>query len=143
MVKYLKALTLIAIGLMVSSCGSSVGLDGANSYSHVYALSSDVDKARRVTKEVFAKEGFTFVGSSHSTLRFEKEGGTSAQLTWGSYGHQVMILPEVFIQKEGHRILLDCELYLSTYNGDARKPWVAGKGPYKRLLKKIKKRIEG
>ena len=140
--KHLKTLTFIVLGLALSSCGSSVGLDDNKSSSSAYALSTDITKARRITKEVFAEEGFTFIRASHSTLMFEKTGGQSVQLVWGSYGHQVMVQPEVFVQVQGQRILLDCELFLSSFNGAPRRPWVAGKGPYKRLMGKIKKRIE-
>lgn len=142
LMKYLSALILVVLGLGFSSCGSSVGLDGGSGYSSAYANSTDIEKARRITKEVFAEEGFIFIGASHSTLSFQKEGGASAQVVWGSYGHRVMIRPDVLVQQQGSRILLDCELYLSSFNGDDRKPWLAGKGPYKRLMREIKRRIE-
>lgn len=142
LMKHLQILAFIILGCALASCGSSVGLGGNSSYSSASAKSTDLEKARRITKEVFAEEGFIFTGSSHSTLSFQKEGGQSAQLVWGSYGHRVMIQPEVSVLQQGDRIILDCELYLSSFMGDARRPWVAGKSSYRRLMNKIAKRIE-
>lgn len=139
---------LLPLGLV--SCGaSSVGLgDSSDSLASVYVKSTDIPKARRAVAQVFAEEGFTDAGSAHGTLFFRKEGGRAAYLAWGGWGgDKVMINPQVGVYRAGDGIRLDCDLYISTVSehfgeNDAFRPWGAGRSAYRRVLRRIKKRIE-
>jgi hypothetical protein len=147
--KTIKLLTILTLASFLTSCGgSAVGLGGgAESMASVQVKSTDLAKAQRVVREVFAEEGFQETSATSNTIFFTKEGNNTAQLLWGGWGDEVMINPEVLVMRANGGIRLDCDLYITNVSesfgeGDSRKPWVAGHSAYRKVLKRIKKRIE-
>ena len=147
--KIIQLLSLLTIATFLTSCGgSSVGLGGgSDSLASVQVNSTDLAKAKRVTREVFAEEGFRETGSTSGTLFFTKQGGNAARLAWGGWGDDVMINPEVLVMRAAGGIRLDCDLYITNVSeafgeSDARKPWRAGHSAYRKVLTRIKERIE-
>ncbi len=149
--KIINLLLLLPLAIVLSSCGASVGLGGtgatSDSLASVSVNSTDLAKAKRVTRQVFSEEGFRETGTSSNTILFTKVGGRSARLAWGGWYDEVMINPEVLVMPGASGIRIDCDLYITNYSeafgeSSARKPWRAGRSAYRSVLKRIKKQIE-
>ena len=113
--KHLPTLLLLALSFAFNSCGSSVGLgNNSDSLTSVEIKSTDLERARRVTRDVFTEEGFRETGTATNTIFFTKDGGRSAMLAWGGWGDEaVMISPEVYVGRSAKGISVQLDLYVS------------------------------
>jgi hypothetical protein len=150
--------TLLAASLTIgaltlaTSCRSTVGIGSTSSGSFAStqinnSSRSSVDSA---ISSVFREEGFTQVYKSGNSFRFQKWGGTSTNVIYGSwFTDGVAIEPEIEVVTLGdNNYAVLCDVFMREHNGsdlmDANWRLLgSGKMAYNGLMKKIKKRAEG
>lgn len=152
--KYLKRITtlFLALGSLIAltNCGSTVGVgSGSGALASTQANNTSRARVDAAVKSVFQEEGFALIGQRSNSFHFQKWGGTSAQVIYGSwFSEGVAIEPEVeVVQLSPSSYSLLCNVYMREHNGsellDANwKLLGSGKVAYNKLMKKIKKRAE-
>ena len=140
----------LASFVLMPSCSSVVGIGGSNSaFSSTEIHNSTKDRVRAATIQVFKAEGFALVYENKNSLRFQKWGGTSAEVIYGSwYTEGVAVEPEIEIVHLGNDdYAVLCDVFMREHSGssfDANyKILATGKFAYDKLMKKIKTAAEG
>ena len=151
----LKVSTAIALCtaplILVTSCASSVGLgrSGSTSFASSEIHNSSRSRVDAAVKSVFREEGFNLVSQRGNTFHFQKWGGRSSEIIYGSWFTEgVAVEPEVEIVTLGdNNYAVLCDVYMREHNGasllDAN--WQlrgSGKIAYNNLMGKVKKRAE-
>jgi len=139
------------LAVLLSSCGSSVGVGGGSkSFVSTTVANSSRGAVNAAVKAVFREEGFSLIGEDAGEFHFRKWGGRSAELIYGSWFTEgVAIEPEVMVFDKGQGTFsVHCDVYMREHNGsdllDANWRLLgSGKMAYNGLMKKIKKRAEG
>ncbi|MFC5050840.1 hypothetical protein ACFPK9_09455 [Rubritalea spongiae] len=154
MIKTLLTCTVLATASILSttSCSSTVGLGGAGSSSFASTTIQNTTRARvdSAILQSFRQEGFSLINQTANGFNFQKWGGTSAQVVYGSwFSDGVAVEPQVqVVDIGGGNYTVLCDVYMREHNGnellDANyKLLASGKLAYHNLLKKIKKQAEG
>lgn len=144
----------LALGALTlgSSCRSTVGIGSTSSASFA---STQINNASRASVDaaitsVFREEGFNQVYTGANSFRFQKWGGTSTNVIYGSwFTDGVAIEPEIEVVNLGsNKYAVLCDVFMREHNGsdllDANWRLLgSGKVAYNGLMKKIKKRAEG
>lgn len=147
----LTCLTIIS-SVCITSCSSTVGLGGAGSSSFASTTITNTSRARvdSAISQSFRQEGFRLLRQTPNSFHFQKSGGTSAQVIYGSWFTEgVAIEPEIqVVNIGGGNFTLLCDVYMREHNGAALldanyKLLASGKMAYNSLLRKIKKLAEG
>lgn len=146
----LKLLCLCALGLILSSCASSVGLGGGrSSFASTTINNSTRSTVDAAVKSVFQAEGFQLVSEGPYDMHFRKMGSESARLIYGSwFSDGVTAEPEIIIVDRGNNsFTVHCDVYMREHSNsellDANwKLRGSGKVAYNRLMSRIKKTAE-
>ena len=135
-----------AVGLV--GCQSN---NGPGSYSHAsLSIKGQSDPAiRQVAKEVFAEEGYALALEGLDFLMFERPGTRSEALKWGGLlGQGVVVRGKLKMSSlvDGS-CLLQLDMFAVRSAGDRffedeSRMTMMNKGPYRRLLKEISKRLK-
>jgi hypothetical protein len=147
------AVVLATAGILsTTSCSSTVGLGGAGSSSFASTTITNTSRARvdAAILQSFREEGFRLIAQRGNSFHFQKWGGTSAQVIYGSwFSDGVAVEPQIqVVDIGGGNYTLLCDVYMREHNGnellDANyKLLASGKVAYNNLLRKIKKQAEG
>ncbi|MGJ8672868.1 hypothetical protein [Rubritalea sp.] len=154
MIKTLLTCSMLAAAslLTFTSCASSVGLGGAGSSAFASTTITNTSRARvdAAILQGFREEGFSLINQSAHGFNFQKWGGTSAQVVYGSwFSDGVAAEPQIqVVDIGGGNYTVLCDVYMREHNGselmDANYKLLAnGKLAYNSLLRKIKKQAEG
>ncbi|WP_018970938.1 hypothetical protein [Rubritalea marina] len=142
------ALTLGAI-TAIPSCSSVVGIgNNSSSFASTEIHNASRSRVRNAVVQTFRAEGFSLIYEKGNSLRFQKWGGTSAELIYGSwYTEGVAVEPEVeIVELGGNSYAVLCDVFMREHSGssfDANYRILAtGKMAYDKLMKKIKKIAE-
>lgn len=147
------ATLFLALGsiLAFTSCGSTVGVgSGSGALASTKIQNTNRAKVDSAIQSVFREEGFTLLHRRSDSFHFQKWGGTSTQVIYGSWFTEgVAIEPEVeVVQLSPTSYSVLCNVNMREHNGsellDANwKLLGSGKIAYNGLMKKVKKRAEG
>jgi len=138
-------------GMLLSACGSAVGVggnEGALVSTTVTRNATDA-RIREAAVSVFTRDGFSRAGDATGSVSFVKQGGRSAEVAWKTLGNDnpVMIRPTVRWRLLGGgeaKLMCDVEITQAStaYGETARQPLLAGKSAYSGLLRQVKSRVE-
>lgn len=137
--------------LLLAACGAAVGVGGPghDSLAKVTVHRATPASIRSVTIAVFREQGFSVMSQAANSIRFEKEGGRSAEIAWKTVGNSnpVMIRPTVSWSPTGtDQLCLMCDVEVAqestVYGETTRQPMLMGKSAYSGLLEEIKRRVE-
>lgn len=151
-IKHLTLGLCLCLGTLgcTTSCSSVVGIGSTNNaFSSTEIHNTDRQRVRDAVVRVFQAEGFALVSENKNSLRFQKWGGTSAEIIYGSwYTEGVAVEPEIEIVHLGNRdYAVLCDVFMREHSGssfDANyKILATGKFAYDKLMKKIKNIAEG
>ncbi len=139
-------LALLVLGLGAAGCQSS-GAGGGHASVHITGHS--LESIRSVTKEVFNKEGYSLMSSPPDSMTFQRFGGVGDAVLYGGWGDD-NVATRVRVRFESPSAL-DCTLLATVYTvrdaGDRlmeeeSRKIVINRGPYKSMLKEVKRRLE-
>ncbi|MFC4992012.1 hypothetical protein [Rubritalea tangerina] len=151
--KLFRILSIAALALgaltLGTSCSSTVGIgNSSNAFVSTEINNSSRSKVNSAIKSVFQEEGFALISQGANDYRFQKWGGTSTEVIYGSwFTDGVAIEPEVEIVTLGNNnYVVLCDVYMREHSGSSLDAnWRlmgSGKIAYNGLMKKIKKRAE-
>lgn len=136
--------------LILAACASTVGVGGGSgSFVSTTISNSSAEAVDAAVKSVFREEGFSLLRQSSKSYYFQKWGGRSAEIIYGSWFTEgVAVEPEVIVFDKGAgNFTVHCDVYMREHNGSELldSDWQlmgAGKVAYNGLMKKIKERAE-
>jgi hypothetical protein len=138
--------------LVLSGCGAAVGVGGGGVDNLVSTrIRTDSSEAiRQSVLEVFKAQEFSVHSQGPETITFSKRGGRTAEIAWTTIANPnpVMIRPTVRWRKTGDsEFTVTCRVEVvqqSTVRGEiTRQPMMMGKSAYSRMLRDVRRRVEG
>jgi hypothetical protein len=138
--------------LVLSGCGAAVGVGGGGVDNLVSTrIRTDSSEAiRQSVLEVFKAQEFSVHSQGPETITFSKRGGRTAEIAWTTIANPnpVMIRPTVRWRKTGDsEFTVTCRVEVvqqSTVRGEiTREPMMMGKSAYSRMLRDVRRRVEG
>jgi hypothetical protein len=138
--------------LVLSGCGAAVGVGGGGVDNLVSTrIRTDSSEAiRQSVLEVFKAQEFSVHSQGPETITFSKRGGRTAEIAWTTIANPnpVMIRPTVRWRKTGNsEFTVTCRVEVvqqSTVRGEiTREPMMMGKSAYSRMLRDVRRRVEG
>jgi len=152
--KLLPLLSVCALGIasltLGTSCRGTVGIGStSNAFASTQINNSSRSSVESAIRSVFREDGFSLVSQSGNTLQFQKWGGRSTEVVYGTwFTDGVAIEPEVeiVVLGDGNYAVL-CDVYMREHGSSLMKAnyrlLASGKLAYNGMLKKVKKRAEG
>ena len=138
--------------LVLSGCGAAVGVGGGgvDNLASTRIRTDSSEAIRQAVLVVFKADEFVVHSQGPETITFSKRGGRSADIAWTTIGNPnpVMIRPTIRWRRTGNsEFTVTCRVEVvqqSTVRGEiVRQPMMMGKSAYSRMLRDVRRRVEG
>ena len=147
----LSACALSAATLTLgTSCRGTVGIgSSSNAFASTEIHHSSRSKVDSAIRSVFREDGFSLVSQTGNTYQFQKWGGRSTEIVYGTwFTDGVAVEPEVELVELGNgAYAVLCDVYMREHGSSLMKAnhrlVASGKIAYNGMMKKVKKRAEG
>jgi hypothetical protein len=133
-----------------TSCRGTVGIgSSSNAFASTEIHNSSRSSVDSAIRSVFREDGFSLVSQSGNTYQFQKWGGRSTEIVYGTWFTEgVAVEPEVEIVVLGNgSYAVLCDVYMREHGSSLMKAnhrlVASGKIAYNGMMKKVKKRAEG
>jgi hypothetical protein len=143
----MKNRSLILLVVLLAAGCKSPPIAGQGSIAWVKIPGSGPAEIGQATKEVFTGDGYKLVREEQDQFLFEKPGNGWHELTYGGWGEGMVLRVHVLISPENAESLLHCRAYLVHQPGDKffedkHEVTRLGRGPYQKLLERVKAALE-
>ncbi|MFT5882288.1 MAG: hypothetical protein ACI9FG_000789 [Crocinitomicaceae bacterium] len=153
----MKLLPLLSVSALAvasltlsTSCRGTVGIGStSNAFASTQINNSSRSIVESAIRSVFREDGFSLVSQSGNTFQFQKWGGRSTEVVYGTwFTDGVAVEPEVemVVLGDGNYAVL-CDVYMrehgSSLNNANHRLLASGKLAYNGMMRKVKKRAEG